>query len=184
MDSMEVWSVGGYLFGSNVDAEIARKEEKKIEYLEERLDHQNKQSVLNVYNKMIEEKIFKTPVGWEFLRKLQQELKAAEIEQVKDIPLYTVFEHSNEPAIPRQRIKGAKPKQDKRIAGFRIAVIISVIMTILVIAMFQITLSSPQPNVLNYERALVDKYAAWEEELSQREQTVREKEIEYQIEEN
>ena len=48
--------------------------------------------------------------------------------------------------------------------------------------MFMITLRSDNPNVLNYERALTDKYASWEQELTERERAVREKELELQVE--
>lgn len=51
----------------------------------------------------------------------------------------------------------------------------NIVMVIAIIAMFIITLNSDQPNVLNYERNLQNKYATWEQELTQREQTVREK---------
>ena len=33
--------------------------------------------------------------------------------------------------------------------------------------MFAIALTSDEPNILNYERALVNKYSAWEQELTE-----------------
>ena len=57
-----------------------------------------------------------------------------------------------------------------------------VVMLVAIIAMFVITLNSDQPNILNYERNLQNKYASWEQELTRREQTVREKERELHIE--
>lgn len=47
--------------------------------------------------------------------------------------------------------------------------------------MFMITLKSDNPNILNYEKNLVNRYAAWEQELREREQVVREKERELNI---
>ena len=41
---------------------------------------------------------------------------------------------------------------------------------------------SEQPNVINYERAITSKYASWEQELTDREQVIREKERELKIE--
>ena len=58
----------------------------------------------------------------------------------------------------------------------------NIVMIVAIIAMFVITLNSDQPNILNYERNLQNKYASWEQELTQREQTVREKERELHIE--
>ena len=50
-----------------------------------------------------------------------------------------------------------------------------------IIAMFYISYVSEQPNVINYERALTSKYASWEQELTEREQVIRETERELKI---
>jgi hypothetical protein len=47
--------------------------------------------------------------------------------------------------------------------------------------MFYITLKSDNPNILNYENSLVNKYAAWEQELKEREQDIRAREIELDV---
>ena len=51
----------------------------------------------------------------------------------------------------------------------------------LVLAMFVITLRGSTPNVINYKIALTNQYAAWEQELTQREKAVKEKEQELGI---
>ena len=66
--------VKGYCFGSAEDAEIARQEEDKIDYLEEHMDYGKTENILMVYKKAIESRIFTTPVGWEYLKTLQKEL--------------------------------------------------------------------------------------------------------------
>ena len=62
------------------------------------------------------------------------------------------------------------------------SVLLNVLLVLAIAAMFMITLRSDNPNVLNYERALTDKYASWEQELTERERAVREKELELQME--
>ena len=47
---------------------------------------------------------------------------------------------------------------------------------VLVFAMFVITLQSDNPNILNYRQAITNEYASWEQELTERENKVREKE--------
>ena len=49
--------------------------------------------------------------------------------------------------------------------------------------MFVISFVSDQPNIINYERAITDKYASWEQELNQREQTIRDRERELKLNE-
>ena len=82
----------------------------------------------------------------------------------------------------RNRLRIPKPKKKKQ-AAFPISVILNILLLITVIAMFAITLDSDNPNVLNYERALTDRYASWEQELTEREQTLRERERALEIEE-
>ena len=48
--------------------------------------------------------------------------------------------------------------------------------------MFAITLKSDNPNILNYKNAIVNQYASWEQELSEREKQLRQKENELGLE--
>ena len=96
-------------------------------------------------------------------------------EEIPPIPLWTNFADTREKtSTARRRIKPA-PEENKN-TTFRLSLIMNIVMVIAIIAMFIITLNSDQPNVLNYERNLQNKYATWEQELTQREQTVRERE--------
>ena len=154
--------VAGYCFKTAQDAETARQEEKKIEYLESHMDYGKTENMLLVYRKAIESRIFSTPIGWE----------------------YTVFAHrvGDEIRIPPSRIPQKKEKQDTR-KGMIISVIINVMLTAAVIAMFYIAMTSDNPNILNYENNLQNKYAQWEQELTERENVLREKERNLMIEE-
>ena len=44
--------------------------------------------------------------------------------------------------------------------------------------MFLITLKSDNPNILNYKQVLTNQYASWEQNLTERENRIREKEQE------
>ena len=57
------------------------------------------------------------------------------------------------------------------------SIILNLLLVAAVIAMFVITLKSDHPNILNYERTLQDRYASWEQELTEREAVLREKEL-------
>ena len=63
----------------------------------------------------------------------------------------------------------------------KLSVILNVLLAGAIIAMFYISYVSEQPNVINYERALTSKYASWEQELTEREQVIRETERELKI---
>ncbi|MDE5590676.1 MAG: hypothetical protein K2J60_16305 [Acetatifactor sp.] len=179
-------SVGGYRFYTEKDAQLAATELKKIEYLEARIDYSRPDSILMVYEKTIHERIFKTPVGLQYLKELRDYLlKQSEIdpERVPEIPLYNSFsgEVRAKSAPVRNRIKAADGGKDGEKSGFAISVILNVLLVLAVICMFTITLRSDNPNVLNYQRVLTDRYAQWEQELTERENAVREKERELKL---
>lgn len=178
--------VEGYSFFTEKDAALAAQEQKKIEYLESRMNYHNPTSILNVYCKAIREHVFKTPLGMQYLRHLQEYLQGCEeiaAEQIPPIPLYKnydgEFREKTSPA--RQRVVPAKKK---RSIALPMSIILNIALTIAIIAMFVITLQSDQPNILNYERAITDRYATWEQELTEREQLIREKERELKLKES
>ncbi len=176
-------SVGGYTFLTEKDAQLARAEEKRIEYLEGHIDYSRPEEIRYVYEKTIRERMFKTPVGLEYLKRMRSYLLAqAEINPtaVPDIPLYGSFdgEIREQPNPARTRIKPSAKKEEKKRFRFTVSVILNIVLALVIISMFSISLNSENPNILNYEKNLVNRYAAWEEELTQREQAVREKERE------
>lgn len=182
MSEYEKLSVGGYLFFTEKDARLAEKEQKKIEYLEARVDYSRPESILTVYEKSIQERIFRTPVGLEYLRKLRSFLlEQAEIEpeKVGDIELYCTFGGENGSGSGPAK-KHLKPSEDteKTKQWVIISFVLNILLLVAILFMFRFALESKNPNILNYERAITDKYAAWEEELTERERIVREKEKE------
>mgnify|MGYP004609231257 CR=1 FL=1 len=177
--------VSGFAFYSEKDAGLAEQERQKIAYLDKRIDHADMQSVLAIYKKALEDRVFRTPVGLEYLRELQGELRAREEElgeEVPPIPLWTSFADVRTKTSPARRRIQPMPQDGGKKVGLCLSVIMNIVMIVAIIAMFVITLNSDQPNILNYERNLQNKYASWEQELTQREQTVREKERELHIE--
>ena len=61
------------------------------------------------------------------------------------------------------------------------SLILNVLLVIAICAMFAISLKSDNPNILNYKKNLTNQYAAWEQQLTERENAVREKEKELQF---
>lgn len=181
-----MWServVDGYLFVSMEDVQLAQQEKKKVEYLEKYMDYTNVESVLKVYKKAMAERIFKTPVGYDYLRKMQQFLLDCDGMTEEEVPPVSLQNGYNinmrrSYSQPKPRVEGPKEKKPQWSV---ISLIANLILVIAIIAMFGITLTSDNPNILNYENAIVNKYASWEQELSEREKVVREKERELNI---
>ena len=176
---------GGFDFYTARDVRLAEAEQRKIDYLEERIDYTRPESILHVYDKSIQEQIFRTPVGVLYLKKMQDFLlKQPQIdpEKIKAIPLYDTYavdqkteEDPNNPSpLTIRKREAAKTR-------FQISVVLNVLLILAICAMFVISFNSDQPNIYNYERLLQDRYASWEQELTQREQTIREKERELNV---
>lgn len=175
--------VGGFAFHTNQDVELADLERKKIAYLEERMDYSNPDSILRIYEKAIHDNIFKTPVGIFYLKGLRDYLLSQDeipAEAVEPIPLNQTFVKEKKAEHAQRR---ENTETTKRIPpAFSFSVILNFLLAAVVVAMFAIALNAEQPNILNYEKAITNRYASWEQELSEREQAVREKERELNIE--
>ncbi|MCR4850917.1 MAG: hypothetical protein K5870_06625 [Lachnospiraceae bacterium] len=179
--------VGGYFFGSFEDSAIAQKELKNAKYLEERLNSMRPSQMKSVYDKMLDEKVFSTPVGWEYLKYLRGRVVQSGIDEseIRPIPLYINFSAQKEDStdrpgdhIARERIRPSSRRRNTVKDILKISVIANVFLLILVILMFVITIKSDNPNILNYKEAIINEYASWEEELDAREEAIKEKEKE------
>lgn len=183
MENME-FIQDGFVFYSQKEAETAAGEKRKIEYLEAHIDYSRPESVLHIYERAIRERIFSTPVGMYYLRHLQDfllEQPQIEKEAVPPVPVYAVFGGTSQTKVTpvRNRVKPEVKKE--KFPALRVSVVINVALVIAVIAMFVIALQSDHPNILNYEQNITNRYAGWEQELTEREQKVREKEKEFSI---
>ena len=147
--------------------------------------------MLAIYDKVLDERIFVTPVGWEYLKFLQARLKEEGIDadRIRPIPLYHTFrfpkvDEQENKGVARERIHPSTKKKMTAADKMRISVITNVILVLLVAVLFIITLNGENANALNYRKAIQNQYAAWEQELTEREKAVKEKEQELQIEDD
>ncbi|MCL2719330.1 MAG: hypothetical protein FWE14_11185 [Lachnospiraceae bacterium] len=188
VDDKSQLTVGGFIFASQEDAEFAKEELKKIEYLEKKMNYHLPENILSVYNKVMESKMLKTPLGIAYLNRMQSHMRQVGIEEgrINPIPVYTSFTKgaSGEitEGIARQRIerqlKKEKSEADKFKGRYKGAILVCLLLCGLICAMFYITIKSDNPNILNYEKNLLDRYASWEQDLKERENFIREKERE------
>lgn len=182
------WVVGGFQFGTQQDAELAQNEQLRIERLEEKLDYQNYEMVHAVYQKALSNRVFKTPVGYDFLKRLQRILQEHPLpdEEIASIPVYGVYSMRESASqtveriqASRKPVKKEKPKQE--FFSRKTSILVNIGLLALVIVMFVISTTSSNPTVLNYEKVIQNRYAEWEQQLSDREQVIREKERELLI---
>lgn len=182
VEGIESYRVGKYQFELKEDYEVALQEKKGVEYLDSQLNYKDIGKVMTTYNELVGKKIFYTPVGVEYLNRLLTIIVASgQAEPAKVMPLYVPSGRKKDSSrvekyISRKykdQVKGLdstvkKLKNTNRFLGMLVA-----FMVIIIIAMFVITVKSDNPNVLNYERVLQDKYAGWAEDLAEKEEELR-----------
>lgn len=165
----------GFSFPNKAEAQTATKEKKQVDYIESKLNYSELGQVYSIYEKAIEDQIFRTPVGVIYLKHLQNYLnnhKDKLGKEISPIPVRTV-----------KNIRRPDTKEEiaKRKLGTTVSVALNVLLALAVAFMFYVALSSDNPNILNYETALENRYAAWEQQLTEREQVIRAKEMELRI---
>ncbi len=178
--------VKDFLFSNTMDVMMAQEELEKIEKLEPKIGQADIELLYKLYNKSIEKRTFQTPVGHEFLLKVKRILdnNPNTPGEVVPIPLYTTFDlatRREREAIEERKITVRKKKEETE-KKLKWSLIANAVLVCLVIAMFLIATTGSNPNILNYENALINKYAQWEQELRERENRVIELEHKYNIE--
>ena len=173
--------VDAFVFTTKEDADRAAKEKKQVAYLKTHMDLSSVEKVKAIYEKSNKERLFRTPIGLAYMQELYNALIRAGVSSEELLPVFVQanFEQRLRPqSVSEKQNDAFKQKQEKLRSNFRISVVLNLILLIAVAAMFVITLKSDNPNILNYESALQNRYSAWEQELNEREQALREKELE------
>lgn len=89
----------GFEFNNEENFNMAKKELDYTMHINEKLDTLSSEKTLELYNKLIDDKLFKTNIGMEFLRKLQKKLfedKAIDNSKIKNIPATIYSEEAND----------------------------------------------------------------------------------------
>ena len=179
----DVLTVQGFRFSALADAKTAEEEYKKMVYISQRMNKDNPEEVLAIYHKMIENGLFVTPVGVDFLMRVREFLVScgsidpARVRPIETGSLFTQRARNEARAETRPRVTTDLVAENKNLKRkYRIAVAVAIISVCLVAAMFIVARSSDNPNILNYKNALENRYAEWEESLTEREKALREKE--------
>lgn len=172
--------IEGFMFDNAAEAAQAGKEAEGVAYIKTRTDMDNPEMVMHIYNKMVQQKLFETAVGYAYLKDLQEYLRSIPFVPKEKILPIPVQHPSLMQSIKRKErrehartVDGTKGQTvvknaDYRIR-YRITCALSVILGICVVAMFAITATTNNTTILNYENELINKYEAWEQELDARE---------------
>ena len=178
--------INGFCFENEEEAARAKKEADGVRYLREKINTDAPESVLGIYNKMVQQRLFETAVGYTYLGELQEYLKSIpfiDAEAILPIPVqHPVLEESIQKK--RRAERKTTPETQIQVQNFdfrkryQAALYVCLVLFLCIVGMFAVSISSSSPTILNYETKLIDRYEQWERELEEREAALKEREKE------
>lgn len=176
------WIVGGFQFENAEDAQTARQEQLNIETLKNRIDLTNEENMIALYCKLAEKRVFKTPVGFQFLGEFREFLTEDLKMEEEKLPVIYVPQGRGLPRVQQEQLEFLQNESRQFDIRRRKYLIAIGVLIFIVAAMFVITLLNPNVGYINTENKILNRYAGWEEDLTRREAQIREREAELGIE--
>lgn len=180
-EDKELRTVGSYAFSLERDAQLAEREQHNIDALKGKMNLEHVTELETLYCRLAEKKVFKTPIGYQFMGEFREYL-------VNDRKL----DNDKLPYVPVDALRGPDRKQREQVEQlqnenqslivnqkkYRIGLGVCIV---LILAMIVATILNPNVGYINTENKILNRYSAWEEELTKREEAVKEKEAELGI---
>ena len=182
-------AISVFRFVDDTSYERALKEVQGIKYIKDRMTLEDPKRVLAIYNKIVADKMFETPVGLSFMYELGEFLMSAGINQEGlaglevegSILVDEVRKKRKQEADSLSEKKRLKKELKATKKRFSMSVLIGGVLAAAMVAMLIIAARGETVTVLNYRNRIINEYESWEEELEQREQAVEEYEEKYGI---
>lgn len=174
--------VSGFQFDNFRDAQEAIREQRNIAALKSKIDFTQTDDMVELYHRLVERKVFKTPVGYQFLGEFREYLVEELKMEEQEVPYIYVESTQGISRMQREQLEFLQNENIQLEQRKRKFVIAIGVLTTMIIAMFLITIFNPNVGYINTENKILNRYAAWEEELTRREAQVREREAELGIE--
>ena len=183
---MEKYVIMGYEFDNKASADTAKNELEMISKIKSQGNMSNHKIALSVYNKLLEDNLFKTPVGLEYLRSLQKELLAVKTIDKSEIKAIKINDEKNSEQQPDKKIteyskntdknkKAAQKYKDK----FVKSLIVNIVLVIVIAAMFLIVKYSHRFDEQAFREQIENEYISWQNDLEERESYIQQWELEH-----
>ena len=169
MEKGKTYTYQGFTFSSEAELKEAKKEAEVVAYIRSQADLGNVKTVLKLYNRLIEKGTLNTVLGVAFLKELRS----------RALESGTVAESSLRP-LP-EPVKPEKQKVDKGLSKDRKLMelykersknltIAVVALCLVIVALFAIRMFGTASPYADYKQEVLDEYAGWKEELTQKEE--------------
>ena len=174
--------VNGYSFETQEEYEKALEEKKSIENLMKKVNLEKKELLVALYSGLVTQNKLSTVIGLEYLCRLRDVIVNKKYAMASELPPIQTGTFKTEKAVgyrlsdTQQKLDEQKKETLKYKGRVKSLIICNIILFIVIGIMMYIATTGNNVNVINYEHKLVDKYAAWESQLTEREKQVREAE--------
>lgn len=174
--------VNGYSFETQEEYDKALEEKKSIERLMKKVNLDKGELLVALYSGLITQNKLSTVIGLEYLCRLRDLIINKKYAKAADLPPIQTGSFKAERAVgykladTKQRLQDEKMQTQRYKDRARTLFIFNIALFIVIAVMMYIATTGNNVNILNYERKLVDKYASWDAQLTEREQQVREAE--------
>lgn len=188
MTQTKEFIVNGYKFEDEDEYNKALEEKESIERIMKKVNMNNKELVLSLYSALIIQEKLSTIIGMDYLRRLREIIikkKYATEEEMLPIPVARFRPGSadsfrlSEAKRSIEKIKADSAKTKERT---KTLFIFNLVLIVVIIVMMYIASTSDNVNIVNYENKIIDRYSQWEQQLTERENHIKEVEKQLQIE--
>ncbi len=174
--------VDGFVFSSYKEAQVAYKEQSNVEAIRKKLQSSDGKTTYELYCKLIEREMFKTMVGYGFLYELRHNLMEQYGYREEELPNISLPKRMEYDKLT-QLNQGKLETKVQHLMMIKTRMTITIVaLLVVVVGMFIIAAVNPNVGYVNTENKILNKYSVWENELERREQAVKEKEEELNIE--
>lgn len=164
----------GHTFASEQELTEAKKEAEVITYLRARTDFQNTEKLLKLYHKLLDREMMETEVGLDFLKEIRATIEATGLispERLRPLP---VLKKKKASAV-RSRKTGAEGELEKYKRQATLLKITVCFLSAVMVGMFVIALLGKRsPLAIRYEEEVLNRYGAWSDDLTRREERLKE----------
>ena len=143
---------------------------------------EKKELIVALYSGLVTQNKLSTVIGLEYLCRLRDVIVNKKYAKASELPPIQTGTFKTEKAVgyrlsdTQQKLDEQKKEALKYKGRVKSLIICNIILFIVIGIMMYIATTGNNVNVINYEHKLVDKYAAWESQLTEREKQVREAE--------
>ena len=166
MEKGKTYTYMGFAFSSQKELEEAKKEAEVVEYIRSKADLSDMKTVVKLYNRLVEKGTLVTELGLGFLKELRSRALESGVVAENSLAALPVLKKKTEaPAVKTREQKLLELYRGRvKMLSFTVAVL-----CVVIVLLFAIRLFGTASPFTDYEKKVVDEYAGWKEELTEKE---------------